>query len=410
MARQIQLRQGLASDWTTVNPVLAEAEIGVETDTGRFKLGNLVDDWATRPYADIQGPIQNIARKSLGDGSDGDVVISSGITVLQRDMYYNNLTINGTGSIFVNGYKIFVKEILDLANAPKDAINANGDPGNDAVANVAGASMPAYIAGSTGLQGRGTNGSTGVTGAGVASSAVVNLTGNGGASNSPGNGGAGTNAGVSGSGGGTPSHQDINNYFTQLLRGVTLLSGGVAGRGGASGGGDGTNPGGGGGAGGNGGGVVALYVGRILTSSNTASSAISARGGDAGNGGTPTVGICGGGGGGAGGAGGWVYIAYNRKFGPDVPDLIDVSGGRGGRGGNGFGTIVSSGLPAQGGGSGSGGYPGRITLYRITTAEGVTAFGVTATYYAPRVVIPSTAQVDGIGKNGGEPGRLLLKF
>lgn len=44
----------------------------------------------------------------FGDGYDGDVSISSGTTILTRDMYYNNLTISGTGKINVNGWRIFV--------------------------------------------------------------------------------------------------------------------------------------------------------------------------------------------------------------------------------------------------------------------------------------------------------------
>jgi len=45
------------------------------------------------------------------DGSDGDVTISSN-TTLTRDMYYNNLTINSTFTLFPDGYKIYVAETL----------------------------------------------------------------------------------------------------------------------------------------------------------------------------------------------------------------------------------------------------------------------------------------------------------
>ena len=34
---RIQVRRGLAADWTSVNPVLAAGEMGVETDTNKFK-------------------------------------------------------------------------------------------------------------------------------------------------------------------------------------------------------------------------------------------------------------------------------------------------------------------------------------------------------------------------------------
>lgn len=51
MAIQIQLRRGLSTEWTTADPVLAEGEIAVETDTLKFKVGNGVTNWNILPYA-----------------------------------------------------------------------------------------------------------------------------------------------------------------------------------------------------------------------------------------------------------------------------------------------------------------------------------------------------------------------
>lgn len=45
---------------------------------------------------------------NFGDGSDGDVTITTTVT-LSRDMFYNNLTINTGGQLKPNGYKIFVR-------------------------------------------------------------------------------------------------------------------------------------------------------------------------------------------------------------------------------------------------------------------------------------------------------------
>jgi hypothetical protein len=57
MAVRIQLRRGTASQWTTADPVLALGEMGLETDTGKFKVGNGVDEWSVRPYASgVTGP------------------------------------------------------------------------------------------------------------------------------------------------------------------------------------------------------------------------------------------------------------------------------------------------------------------------------------------------------------------
>jgi len=50
MAVQIQLRRDLAATWLAVNPVLAQGELGIETNTGRAKMGNGVDNWLLLPY------------------------------------------------------------------------------------------------------------------------------------------------------------------------------------------------------------------------------------------------------------------------------------------------------------------------------------------------------------------------
>ena len=51
MAQQIILRKGSALAWTSANPTLAAGEPGVETDTGKFKIGNGVTAWVSLAYA-----------------------------------------------------------------------------------------------------------------------------------------------------------------------------------------------------------------------------------------------------------------------------------------------------------------------------------------------------------------------
>jgi hypothetical protein len=45
MAVQIQMRRDTASNWTTNNPTLAAGEWGLETDTGKFKIGDGSTAW-----------------------------------------------------------------------------------------------------------------------------------------------------------------------------------------------------------------------------------------------------------------------------------------------------------------------------------------------------------------------------
>ena len=50
MAIQIQLRRGTASQWTTANTLLAQGEIGLETDTSKLKLGDGSTLWNSLSY------------------------------------------------------------------------------------------------------------------------------------------------------------------------------------------------------------------------------------------------------------------------------------------------------------------------------------------------------------------------
>jgi hypothetical protein len=49
MAR-IQIKRGLAASWTSANPILATGEIGLETDTGRIKIGTGLAAWTALGY------------------------------------------------------------------------------------------------------------------------------------------------------------------------------------------------------------------------------------------------------------------------------------------------------------------------------------------------------------------------
>jgi len=48
---QIQFRRGTAAQWTSVNPLLSEGEMGLELDTGKFKVGNGSTYWNSLPYS-----------------------------------------------------------------------------------------------------------------------------------------------------------------------------------------------------------------------------------------------------------------------------------------------------------------------------------------------------------------------
>lgn len=51
-----QFRRGTAAQWTSANTVLAAGELGLETDTAKFKVGDGSTAWNSLAYGGIQGP------------------------------------------------------------------------------------------------------------------------------------------------------------------------------------------------------------------------------------------------------------------------------------------------------------------------------------------------------------------
>jgi hypothetical protein len=67
---RIQLRRDTAANWTSADPVLAEGELALETDTSSYKIGNGEDAWSDLPYGGVDGP-------PGADGQSGEPNFSS---------------------------------------------------------------------------------------------------------------------------------------------------------------------------------------------------------------------------------------------------------------------------------------------------------------------------------------------
>jgi hypothetical protein len=69
MTTRMQQRRGTSTQWTSADPILAAGEIGVETDTNQFKLGDGVNVWSELSY------FKNL--EDLGASLDDYVSLSS---------------------------------------------------------------------------------------------------------------------------------------------------------------------------------------------------------------------------------------------------------------------------------------------------------------------------------------------
>lgn len=104
MAVIIQLRRGAEQAWIDSNPTLAIGEMGVETDTGKFKVGDGVTEWNSLAYssgddgadgADGSVWYSDSREPSAGDGKDHDVWLNTDT----NDLWWKN---DGSWSIVAN--------------------------------------------------------------------------------------------------------------------------------------------------------------------------------------------------------------------------------------------------------------------------------------------------------------------
>jgi hypothetical protein len=73
----IQLRGDTAANWTTANPVLAAREMGIETDTKKFKFGNGTTAWTSLAY--VNGEI-SVAWSDITGAISGNSTLSTALS------------------------------------------------------------------------------------------------------------------------------------------------------------------------------------------------------------------------------------------------------------------------------------------------------------------------------------------
>ena len=100
---RLQFRRGTASEWTTVNPVLASGELGLETDTKNIKMGDGATDWNHLPYGFSSLSLQSVTDN--GNTTDNNIQISN--TDPSTSSTTGALTVSGgvgiAGNLYVGG-------------------------------------------------------------------------------------------------------------------------------------------------------------------------------------------------------------------------------------------------------------------------------------------------------------------
>jgi hypothetical protein len=130
MATRMQQRRGTAAEWTSADPVLGEGEIGFETDTNKFKIGDDTTVWSELPYFTTLGDIVdgapdllntlNELAAAIGDDPDFVTTITSrelgdlpdvSITEVQD---HDVLTYNTAAEGWINLPGVPLSESLDI--------------------------------------------------------------------------------------------------------------------------------------------------------------------------------------------------------------------------------------------------------------------------------------------------------
>lgn len=137
----IQVRRGTASQWNSINPTLSAGEWGLETDSGRLKIGDGLTAWNTLKYTSLLPNSNDIV------GTSG-VVVSFGVSGVPVSLSVSGVTtsqISDFGSSvsgIVTSMSVSAEEIMDILGT--GLVGASGiginyqDASNQIVVNVTG--------------------------------------------------------------------------------------------------------------------------------------------------------------------------------------------------------------------------------------------------------------------------------
>lgn len=133
---RIQVRRGTSSEWTTANPVLAAGEMGVETNTNKFKFGNGTDTWSALSYAaaDAAG-ISEISQDAINQA----LSVGDGLTKVYDDNANTMVVAVNTNSISTKAFA------TSEATTKAAAAQAAAEDYTDTAVNAVNNSLSGYL-------------------------------------------------------------------------------------------------------------------------------------------------------------------------------------------------------------------------------------------------------------------------
>jgi len=174
MADMIQIRRDTAANWTSVNPVLAQGELGIETDTLKIKAGDGTTVWNSLGYLIDTGGYGTVTSVGVVGGSTGLTTTGGPITTS------GNITLTGTLAVANGGTGVTTSTgtgAVVLSTSPVLVTPALGTPSSGTLTNVTGL-PPAGVTGTAAILGANTFTAlqTEAAGADIASATATDLT------------------------------------------------------------------------------------------------------------------------------------------------------------------------------------------------------------------------------------------
>ena len=141
MTTQIQIRRDTTANWGSVDPVLAEGEIGYDTTLSQFKVGNGADSWSALGFSSSGPDLTGYATEAYVDDSIAAIDIPDGVdlTGYATEVYVDSAiaavpaapvdSVNGkTGAVVLSA--------ADVGASTYDGADAVKTSGNQTIAGI----------------------------------------------------------------------------------------------------------------------------------------------------------------------------------------------------------------------------------------------------------------------------------
>lgn len=98
-----QFRRGTSTEWSSANPILLSGELGLETNTNQFKIGDGVTGWNSLPYGGIQGQPGEAGLGNPATNPPQPIATNSSLGTSTTKYALEDHTHAGVSSVSVNG-------------------------------------------------------------------------------------------------------------------------------------------------------------------------------------------------------------------------------------------------------------------------------------------------------------------